>query len=418
MQKYATRFHILFRLSDYRWLWLITLATSLGSWTFTFVSTWQMYSFTHAASWVGVMILVTTMPGILVNGVFASFVERIRRKRLLAMPSGTIVLLSILLFVLSVLQRSSPMVLVLTGLLFGLASGVLNLTLSIAVPSVVTRDLLLSALALLALAQKGTEMLGPAISSPLQSQFGFGLAYLFLGLPYVGVFLFIARLQDESGEKYTSKEVGKDRVTKVPKIDHSIRATVLLAGLHCGLTMSFVSVLSTFLVQSLHSGSLYGSFLSVIGFGSLLAAMILIELRSPKHRQILMWLSSLTSGLSLVLLGASYNTKLAFLSVALTGLTQTAFMTLSLALVQEHAGERLRARSTALYLLVSSLSASIGNWGLGLFSHFLSPRSLFSLSGETFIFVTLLFWMNWTKSRRSRTDRCVTCILHEAVQVK
>lgn len=87
---------------------------------------------------------------------------------------------------LSFQNRLSPTVLLLTGVIFGFASGLLNLTQNIAVPSLVSGDLLLSAMALFTLAQSGTELLGPAISSPLLNRFGFGMAYLLLGLEYVG----------------------------------------------------------------------------------------------------------------------------------------------------------------------------------------------------------------------------------------
>ena len=363
------------------------------------------------------MVLATTMPGILVNLMFAGVVERTNKKWLLTIPSAGIVLLAILLSMLSFQNRLSPTVLLLTGVAFGFASGLLNLTQNIAVPSLVSGDLLLSAMALFTLAQSGTELLGPAISSPLLHRFGFGMVYLFLGLDYVGGSLFPLLLQPELASEH---EEILDHFAHVPCVttrlgQRRVIGMVALTGLHCGLTMSFMAVLPAFLDLALKSGPRYGTFLSAIGFGALTSAMGLIERRSQRHRQNLVWFTAVTSGLALILLGLSHNLRIGLVAITFIGFTQAAFMTLSLTTVQERAGERLRARATGLYMVVSGLSSSLGNWGMGLLGHWMAPNRLFILFGAAFVSLTLLSWKNIAKSRKRNDEACTNCVLHHAL---
>lgn len=387
-----------FTIRDYRWLWVLTTFTNAGSWTFTLVVTWQSYELTHSSSWSGAMMFATLIPNILGAPIAGVLADLLDRRRIMFFAAMVQVIVTGLLALLSHQHLLSPASLLGLALVFGFASSGLSVMLSSLVPVIVPSDKLFNALSLQAVAQRGTEFVGPAIASPLLIIYGPGTVYLFtLGLYLLAsIFVFMLANVDIYHEK---KNNDSRKGIFSPLIDGfiyirrtpTIGLLVSLVGLHCALTMAYMGMLPQF-VKTIHGiSAFYGIMVSTIGLGSIIGTLILAGIRGIRSRGTLYWLTALISGASLSLLAISKNHVIALLAITLVGASQAAFMTLSLGYIQQMAAQNMRGRVTSFYLVLAGGFMSLANLGYGALSSVLSPPWIMGSTGLLFVVAVVVY---------------------------
>ncbi len=387
-----------FATKDYRWLWFITTLTNAGSWTYTLVVTWQAYELTHSSSWSGAIMFATLVPNIVgapIAGVLADVMDR---RRIMFFVAITQVLDTGLLAFLSHFGLTTPMWLLGLSFVFGFASSALSVMLSSLVPAIVSSDKLFNALSLQAVAQRGTEFVGPAVASPLLISFGPGMVYLLASCLYLfasALVFFLSPIEIHSQEL-------NDRTKSIfsPLVDGfiyirrtpTIGILVSLVGLHCALTMAYMGILPQFVKISLHGdGAFYGVMMSTIGLGSILGTLLLAGVRNLRIRGSLYWMTALISGISLFGLAISHRHLMAIPAIALVGASQAAFMTLSLGYIQQMAAKHMRGRVTSFYLVLAGGFMSLANLGYGALSSVIPPTEIMAATGSLFVLVVIVY---------------------------
>lgn len=388
-----------FRVRDYRWLWIMTTLTNAGLWTFTLVATWQAYVLTHSSSWSGAIMFATLIPNIVgapIAGVLADLMDR---RRLMFLAAIAQVGVTGTLAALSHFQLTTPELLLGLSLLFGFASSGLSVMLSSMVPEIIPSEKLFNALSLQAVAQRGTEFVGPAVASPLLILNGPGTVYLlatvfYLAAAVVVFFLSKVEIHDESVGTSTRKLTfrplldGFVYIRKTP----TIGLLVSLVGLHCALTMAYMGMLPQFVKVALHGTSaFYGEMVSTIGLGSIVGTLLLAGIKQVRVRGRLYWMTAIFSGASLSLLAISRNPLVAIFAIVLVGASQAAFMTLSLGYIQQMAAQNMRGRVTSFYLVLAGGFMSLANLGFGALSNLYSPRFIMGFSGLLFVVIVIVY---------------------------
>lgn len=396
-----------FRIRDYRWLWLMTTLTNAGSWTFTLVVTWQSYELTHSSSWSGAMMFATLIPNILGAPIAGVLADMMDRRRILFIAAVAQVFVASILATLSHFHTMTPVWLLVFALTFGFSSSALSVMLSSLVPVIVPSEKLFNALSLQAVAQRGTEFVGPAIASPLLILYGPGMVYLFAAILYLlaCVFVFmLTKVQIHHDIGDSSHRIGAfhpliDGFTYVRRTS-TIGLLVSLVGLHCALTMAYMGMLPQF-VKTMHGTSaFYGVMVSTIGLGSIVGTVILAGIRCIRSRGTLYWITALISGASLSLLAVSNNHALALFAITLVGASQAVFMTLSLGYIQQMAAPNMRGRATSFYLVLAGGFMSLANLGYGALSSVLSPPWIMGSTGLLFV-VTVVVYGVFSRQFRS-----------------
>ena len=388
-----------FAFRDYRWLWLLTTLTNSASWTFTLVVTWQAYALTHSSSWSGAVMFATLIPNIVgapIAGVLADVMDR---RILLVAACGLEIVITVLLSVLSRFHLETPAVLVILSLLFGLASSGLSVMLSSLVPSVVPQETLFNALSLQAVAQRGTEFVGPALASPLLILFGPGMAYLLATFFYAFAGTLVFFLANVHIESLTDGDLRR-RTIFAPFLDGfiyvrknpTIGLMVSLVGFHCALTMAYMGMLPQFVKTSLHgSTAFYGLVVSAIGLGSIFGTLLLAGVKGVRLRGGLYWVTAVISGASLTLFALSETPVLAMLAIILVGASQAIFMTLSLGYIQHMSVKQMTGRVTSLYLVLAGGFMSLANLGYGTLSNVIAPEWIMRSTGVLFMLIVGIY---------------------------
>ena len=384
-----------FRSRNYLWLWLVVVLTNTGSWTFTLAVTWQVYDLTHSSFWSGAMMFASLMPNVIGAPLAGVLADRFDRRRLVFV--SILVILGVLtaLIAFTRVHALSAIGMFVLTLMFGTASSAMSVTVSTVLPSLVPEEDLYNAYSLQSLGQSGTEFIGPVLASPLVAAFGVNAAYIFGWLLYGGALAFLFLLQTPTLIQRENKVVSKHRfLHSLSDGLHYIRRSptiftlISLVGFHCALTMSYMGMLPVFVKHELiASPGFYGVLMSMVGLGSILGTLFLAGVRDRKRRGQLFWASAILSGLSLSMLGLSHAPAVAIGSMVLIGSSQTLFMTIVIAVIQEVTEEQVRGRVTSVYYVLAGGLMSVVNWGFGALSMVIPAHVIMIASGSMFAVV-------------------------------
>ncbi len=165
------------RLRAFRIFWILTALTNAGQRAFTPGTSWELYSRTRSSLWVGAAMFATLAPSVFGSPIGGVWADRISRRHLLFLSilSGAGVA-AVLAVAITAHARSAPLLLLLS-LAFGTTSAVGRVAFNALLPGQVGKADLLNAISLQAVAQRGTELVGPALASPLLVALGAGAVF-------------------------------------------------------------------------------------------------------------------------------------------------------------------------------------------------------------------------------------------------
>ena len=385
----------------FRWLWVSNAAGNSGRWAFSMAIGWLTLELTHSGFWVGAVVFATSGPIILVSPLAGLLADRFDRRFVLAGAFGVSALASGLIALLSALHVLSLPALLVLGLGFGAGFSVQITAWNVIVPQLVPRQDLLNAISLAAIARQGSEFVGPALATPLFVLAGpgaaFGLCFvlyalaLLLTLPIPAV-----RPLGYSGMLEPVRE-GLRYMRKVP----AVWLLIVLVGAHCTLTMAYMGLLPSFVAGTLHGGDrLFGTIMTVIGLGAILGSLTLAALTAARHRGPWLLGTGVVSGVSLSILGVAREPVLAIAAAFLVGASQTMFMSVTLAAVQEWARDEYRGRVTSVYNLLSGGPMALMGWGDGGLADVYPPAVVLVASGLAFLGVMAAMALRSASVRR------------------
>lgn len=358
------------RFRDNRVFWLGTSCSSIGQAAFLVASSWLAFRLGGSTA-VGIVTFATMVPlflATLAGGVLADRIDR----RLLVLAAEAVQATIAAIIAIQALRGAMPLA-ELAALVFlaGVARAIELPTVQTVLPSLVPRDELLNIFSLNSLASRGSRFVGPAIIAPILGLGGLrsaALAYLVIAVLYLLAMGQVLRVPRMRQTHETTLNVRQQVVEGMRYIGvHSVLGLLLgVIILHCLLTMSFDSTLPLFASQNLHgSGAIYSSMVSAMGLGSIVAALLLAGMHSPRGRGALLLVGGIGSGVSTALMALSMNNHLALSAIFLVGMTTTWFMTLANTMMQEAVPDQLRGRVSGIFLMSAGGVMSFGNLSAG-----------------------------------------------------
>jgi MFS family permease len=374
-------------LPDFRRLWLVVAEAGCGQWAVQLAVGWLVQSLTHSTVWVGASLFALMIPNVVAAPWSGVLADRFDRSRLLAAATALAGGASLGLAALGLLGRASVWPILVLILLLGVGGTVLSTASTALLPNVVADKDLLNASALQAIAQRGSEFVGPAVAALVLAATGswgvFALCVAFYGL---GTWQSLAIRARPGGDLPRSRFLDGVRYVRANQPLGTL-VTVVLA--HCGLTMAYMGILPAFVQGGLSGGSgVFGTIMTAVGLGSILGALPLMTVRNLRVRGRLYLASAVGSGLAIALLGLTRAPAAAVAASLAVGACQSMFMTISFAEVQERSSDEFRGRVSAIYLLLAGGAMAIGNWVYGFLGASEAPAHILVAMGATF---TVLF---------------------------
>jgi MFS family permease len=379
------------RLRLFRWVWIATLVSNIGTWMQTVGAQWLLVGHAHASALVALVQTATTLPVLLLAlpaGVLADVVDR---RRLLIASQAFQTAVAAAMALLAAAHRLSPTVLL--GLTFALGCGA---TFSLPaqqaiIPELVPREDLAAASALGGMNQNLARSIGPALAGAVVARFGAGTVFT---LNAVSFLLFVVVL---AGWRRPARDVGDEP----ERLLSALRAGVRYIR-HSPVTRRILFCTGAFVVPAsalwallpvvasrrlgLGAGG-YGVLLAALGVGAVCGALLLRRLRARLTDHRVVTGAFVVYAGALVVAGAVRNTVVVAAAMVPAGLAWIAVLALVNASLQLFLPNWVRARGLSVYQMVlfGGLAVASAAWGaiaggLGLVWAFVVAAAVMALS--------------------------------------
>lgn len=407
MRNVLTRLMILRSLQSrsFAFLWLGQTCSSLGDGAFTIALAWEVLLLTGSATAIGVVVMAEMLPRLLfllLGGVVA---DRLPRRHILLYSDagrGVAVLLLALLGWLHVLHLWH---LITLSLIFGLAAGFFYPAYRSITPQLVDHEQLASANALMAFSSDVSTLLGPALGAGLvavvgpMGAFGFdGLSFAFSAGCLLAMRQVAARKASEEAQQISQEH--SNAIVSLKMVVEDLREgwRFILGSPWFWIGLPLATLGSIFfsgplevtlpkLVQIAYHGNvwLFGVLGMALAFGSILASVIIGQLRQVPKRGIVMYLAvAVASGAEFVIgLAVLQNSSpvIIILANGFIGLGLGTFSILWFTLMQELVPEKMLGRVSSVDQLGAWSLLPLGYVLAGLATDRFGPGFVFLLAG-------------------------------------
>ncbi|MCX6020794.1 MAG: MFS transporter [Chloroflexi bacterium] len=381
---------------QYRTLWFANMWAGAAAWALIVTRGVQVLQMSDNSSfWVGMTTFAAMFPIVVVPPLAGYLADRLDRKTVLAWTFVINLVANVALTAAVVSGEATLWQIILLSLVNGVARAAQVPASQALLPSLVPQKDLMNALALNQATVQGSRLIGPLLVAPLLATLGTGAALGLCSVFYLIGLLQMLRVQTPAaaaapvaahGGTLSELGAGFAYVYRHPVL----RPVTLLVLVHCGLTMSFESMLPEMSHDVLHIGSAGVSYMMMaVGGGALIGTMVVGAVQGATGRGQLLWYCGLVSGLSCMMMGVTENAAMVLAASVAMGASQAAFMTMTGAIMQTIAPNALRGRIASIYILHGGgvmAFANLGNGALADGMHalqdgFHGPPIIFATSG-------------------------------------
>ena len=355
----------------FRWLWIATVVSNIGSWMSNAASGWLMTSLDPSPLIVSLVQVANSLPLFLLAlpaGALADMLDK--RRLILALEILTTVVSAVFALLVS-LHAVSPAVLLLFLLLLGALAALETPAWQAIVPLLVPQPALSSAVAVNSVGVNISRVLGPALTGAIILALGIAAPFWLDAFSNAGVIAVILLWHPP---------LKKLRGLPTEHLAGAIRAGVRYARYNRPLRATFARAVGFFLFASaywallpllarsqLHGGPfLYGTLLGAIGAGAVGGAFFLPRMRAYAGPDGVVTLGEAGTALALVLFGLAQQPWVAVLACLLAGIGWIAVLASLNVSAQTVLPDWVRGRGLAAYVTVFFGTMTVGSalWGL------------------------------------------------------
>lgn len=389
-------------ISAFRYLWGSTGALNLGNQMRQMVIAWLVLDMTNSQMWVG---LVNGLPGIAVAGLSLAggvLVDRSNPKAVLLQVRLT---QAAAVFVIAFLVASGvaePWHLLLLTFVASGVHGMDTVASQVSVSSLVSRERLLNALALMRAANNVCQIVGPALGGVVMAWLGAPVAlWVIVGAFGVAV---IATTRLSSGIPRQGGKPDSALLELVEGFRYSgrtqhVRWLLILGGI-CILPAAFHPLLPIHVRDTLHSGpDTLGFIIGIYGAGGLIGSVTLALRRDVSRKGLAMVWSALIWCLALVGLAFSHSFYLSASCMFVIGVMWSVWMNNLNTLLQTTVPRQMQGRVISINKIFSQggMTWLVG----GLLAAALGPTATLLLAAGVFTLVHLMAYSRTPELRQA-----------------
>jgi MFS family permease len=388
------RFFAALEYPEFRKLWLANGSAQAAAWALIVTRGWLVFEKTHSSFWVGATTFAAMGPQFLIPPIAGVLADRVDRRTILAWTYGLNLAHNAVLLTLAAVGTLDVWMLVMLSVVNGVARATQLPTSQAMAASLVPRDKLLNALSLNAATQHGSRLVGPGIVTPLLSVLGAPAAFFTCTLLYAIGLAQILSMKRREPDPRNLQESYLENFTRglgYVYMRPLLRFVIMLAILHCSLTMAFESLLPSFSAERLTgSASGFGPLLIGVGAGSLVASVFVSGIQTSQGRGNTLLAMGIMSGLGQALLSLTSVLWLAIPAAAIMGGAQAAFMTMTQATTQSIAADEFRGRVASINTFSLGGAMAIMNLANGSLATYVGAHNILLVDGLIFAAAVLL----------------------------
>ena len=368
--------------APYRRFWLGSIA-SVGSTQLNFIAmAWLVFELSNSPLDLGLLGAATAVPNILATLIGGLVADRVNRRKILILTTGTS---TVLLLLLAALDATGLVrvwhVLLISGLL-GLVQGFDFPARSSIFPSLIEPKQMLSAVALNSILWQGSRMIFPAIGGILIALTDTSLIFVLCGLGFITMLMVLCWLEvvqviQAKADPWHEFKEGLRFV-----LHHRLFLTlILLTWISMFFGTSYIQIMPIFadILQSGERG--YGLLISATGVGSVAGNLFISRFQQSRRLGLMMLSCAALAPFSLIgfslVAGTLANVAGAFwlasLFAVMTAAFSSVFLVSSMTVLQLKVPDKLRGRVMGIHSITWSMIALGGLIAGALASKFSAP---------------------------------------------
>ncbi|MGO8994007.1 MAG: MFS transporter [Polyangiaceae bacterium] len=359
----------LFRIGMFRALFLATLVSNVGGWMEDVGETWLMTSLGGSPLMVALVQSSASLPVIMLALPAGALADIVDRRRLLLVTQIWMIAVATTLGALTLAKVIGPWGLLSCTFAMGIGSALDGPAWQAVVADVVPRRDVSRATVANEVGFNASRVAGPALGGLVVAWVGSGFTFLLNALSFLGVLVVLLRWKHRreptplpterllvgvrTGVRYARG------ATTLPVLFVRTFASLLMASALWALMPSFVS-------RELHGSSAhYGILLAGLGVGAVAGAAPVSRARERFGVDAVLIPATLLLAFAIGGLAVAPSLLSAALAAAAAGAGWLAILATSTSAVQKASAEWVRARSLAMYILVSEAAMLVGGIGWG-----------------------------------------------------
>jgi MFS family permease len=352
---------------NYRLLWVNHLATLSGYWILVMAQGWLVLQLTDSAFWVGLIAFIVGIPSLFLSPFGGLYADRFDRRKLMLFGYG---MSALLIFLLATFISTGVIAIwhiaaisVLIGTVWAL-TGPASMAI---IPSLVTPDDLMNAIAMNTLSWQIGRLIGPAIAGVLMGLVAIGGTFYGAGISFVVAFILVFLIRAPTTITTRRTSIGKDIKEGLSYIKSNKVALmlILLMAVVALFALPFLWLMPVFArdVLGLREAG-YSQLMMAVGAGGLSGAIIAAKLGDFKHKGWLLIGSAFTFMGVLILFATSRSFPLSLGLSVIIGVANGLFVAVTTALLLSIIPDQFRGRVMGLFT-ISWYLPSIGSLMLG-----------------------------------------------------
>jgi MFS family permease len=349
----------------FRMFFMSRLFNALGANVRQFSLGYLMYVISGSGLWLGLLTLGRAVPLLLVSPIAGALADKVQKKTLIQYASVADVMIAIGIGVslstgyLTADNPGSWWFLIAMAFLDGISTIFKGPATDAMIIEIVGDKLVTNAIALNLAGQNTLRLIGPVAAGAVIDSLGFEPVYYGMAVVYALSVFFMIFVPYTSQRANTDIHIFNDikDVWLYMKKERNIMTVLIVVLCVVFFSMPYQQLLPAFGVEILHIGATELGLLQLVtGLGSIGGAIVLASLASNKKRGLLMLISGLILGLSLVFFSFSTVWLVSIALMIGVGLGQAGRMTLPVALLQTYTKPEYRARVMSFYGMEFGLS--------------------------------------------------------------
>ncbi|MFL6082871.1 MAG: MFS transporter [Mycobacterium sp.] len=373
----------------------------VGTWMQRVAQDWLILEITHNGAALGLSVAAQFAPMLFFGPYGGLLVDRLDRRRTLAVTqaiSGVLALVLAVITLLSVVALWSVLVL---ALALGLVT-VLDVPARQAfVASMVEPADYANAQALASSVHNAGRLVGPAVAGVLIATVGVGVAFIVNAASFVAVLISLAVLKVDRlrpSPRIARKKGQVREGTRYLWSSPQLRATIILVAVVATFGQNFRVVLPLAATELYHGdAATYGWLTSAIGLGALIGAVVSASVHIPTSWSLV--LTAVAFGAANLLAAFSPSLAIALIVMVGVGITNIIFNTLARTVLLLNSEPEMHGRMMAIHGQVFLGSTPLGGPLVGWLCELFGARAGFLIAGGTAVLAAVLLVRTTYRSR-------------------
>ena len=356
------------RSPTFRNLLIADVISDVGTFMQSVGAAWLMVSLNAGPMYVALTQTASALPFFILALPAGAIGDIVDRRRLILFTEIWMVVVAVVLAVLTIAGRISPVLLLILTFALSAGDAFETPTWRAVLPELVRKEDLPAASALNGIEFNFARAVGPALAGFAIAFAGVGRAFLLTPLSFFGVILVVARWKRPIVKRTTPPEtVTGATVAAIRYVRYSPAIRIVL--LRGGTAMFFASCLLALLPSIAHRASDspvgYGALLGCFGCGAVLGALVMQRARSRWSADVIVSTGIAVFGLTTIAAGAFHALVPLGAVILVGGAAWTSFISLFNVQVLNQTPDWVRARVLAVSMLVvqGAIAAGSAVWG-------------------------------------------------------